>query len=845
MKTLHRFATLLALCFFANISLATAATISSVTGPSNGSYKAGTVFSFTVNYDVAVTVDTTGGTPSLSLTIGSTARNATYASGSGGTALIFNYTVQTGETDSDGIASASPLVLNSGTIQDGSMVDATLTFTPPSTSGVFVDTTPPAIGTPDLMAASDSGVSSSDNLTNKKTPNFMGTAEAGSTVTLYDTDGTTVLGTTTANGMGKWTITSSTLSEGAHMVSARATDAAGNVSSASSKLTVTIDTTAPTTSPDAPTLDPTTDSGVSNSDRVTNFPGPCFNGTGADANSWVNVYADGTLLGTTLSDGSGNFTYSATFLADGAHVITAKNVDNAGNIGPASAALSITIDTTPPTSSIGAPSVSTTAIGPVTYNVTYADETAMDTSMLLPVNLTLNKTGTANGTVTVGNITSTGCTVTIGSITGTGTLSITIPGSVLPDVAGSYGSALDGTAFTVLNHAPTDITLAGGRVQDAAAVNTTVGFLSATDADVGDTATFTLVTGTGSTDNGKFSITGSTLKVVTTPALADSTYAIRVRVTDASGATFEKQFTLLVMAVLVNAGDYLVADRGPYRGTGHILVVSKSGSVQSVISTQLRDPFDISVNSAGDFVVADYDYDPTGFGSRGSSVFKIQRQTGAITRLLFGSPLVTPLGVKVESGGTLLVADADYGYNANNALTVNAGAVIRANADGSSPTVLASGGNFFFLQGLALAPNGDIYVANYANGNANFPTCIVKVDKTTGAQTVITTGGLTHPVGLAVESDGNSLVVVDAAAKKLIRVALPAGTQTVVSTDSQFIQPTHVAIDSDGSYIVVDGKTSGTAGQRRLYRVNKSTGVATILVSDGFFEQPRGVTLAQ
>jgi hypothetical protein len=147
MKTLHRFATLLALCFFANISLATAATISSVTGPSNGSYKAGTIFSFTVNYDVAVTVDTTGGTPSLTLTIGSTARNATYASGSGGTALIFNYTVQAGETDSDGIASASPLVLNSGTIQDGSMVDATLTFTPPSTSGVFVDTTPPAIGT--------------------------------------------------------------------------------------------------------------------------------------------------------------------------------------------------------------------------------------------------------------------------------------------------------------------------------------------------------------------------------------------------------------------------------------------------------------------------------------------------------------------------------------------------------------------------------------------------------------------------------------------------------------------------------------------------------------------------
>jgi hypothetical protein len=218
--------------------------------------------------------------------------------------------------------------------------------------GITIDTMAPAIGTPDLMNASDSGVSSSDNLTNKTTPNFTGTSEASATVTLYDTNGTTVLGTTTANGMGKWTITSSTLSEGAHMVSAKATDAAGNISSASSKLTVTIDTTAPVTAPDAPTLDPATDSGVSNSDQITNVSGPCFLGTGADANSWVNVYADGTLLGTTLSDGSGNFTYSATSLADGVHLITAKNVDNAGNIGPTSSALTVTIDMTTPTTTI-------------------------------------------------------------------------------------------------------------------------------------------------------------------------------------------------------------------------------------------------------------------------------------------------------------------------------------------------------------------------------------------------------------------------------------------------------------------------------------------------------------
>ena len=164
---------------------------------------------------------------------------------------------------------------------------------------ITIDTMAPAIGTPVLMGASDSGLKG-DNLTNKTTPNFTGTAEASSTITLYDTDGSTVLGTSTANGMGKWTITTSKLTEGQHMVSAKATDTAGNVSSASSKLTVTIDTTAPATAPDTPTLDSGTDSGVSNSDGITNVSGPFFNGTGANANSWVNFYNDGNLLGTTL-----------------------------------------------------------------------------------------------------------------------------------------------------------------------------------------------------------------------------------------------------------------------------------------------------------------------------------------------------------------------------------------------------------------------------------------------------------------------------------------------------------------------------------------------------------------
>jgi Ca2+-binding RTX toxin-like protein len=73
-----------------------------------------------------------------------------------------------------------------------------------------------------------------------------GTAEANSTVTLFD--GATQLGTATANGVGVWSFTTATLTNGtAYNFTAKATDAAGNQGAASAAYAVTIDTTAPGT----------------------------------------------------------------------------------------------------------------------------------------------------------------------------------------------------------------------------------------------------------------------------------------------------------------------------------------------------------------------------------------------------------------------------------------------------------------------------------------------------------------------------------------------------------------------------------------------------------------------
>ena len=103
----------------------------------------------------------------------------------------------------------------------------------PATKLVTVDTVaapPPVLG---VIAASDSGSSSTDKITNVTTPIVAGSgAEAGATVTLYDSDGT-VLGTAVADASGNWTITSSLLSDGDHTLTVKQTDIAGNTSDAS------------------------------------------------------------------------------------------------------------------------------------------------------------------------------------------------------------------------------------------------------------------------------------------------------------------------------------------------------------------------------------------------------------------------------------------------------------------------------------------------------------------------------------------------------------------------------------------------------------------------------------
>ncbi|WP_343730182.1 Ig-like domain-containing protein [Duganella sp.] len=205
---------------------------------------------------------------------------------------------------------------------------------------VTIDTTTAAPFALDLAAATDKGVSNTDNITNVGAPVIAGKAEAGAAVTLYD--GATVVGKTTANSSGVWSITSSKLADAEHHLTAVATDAAGNVSQASAELVVTVDTKA-VQGVAAPLLDTQSDSGRSQSDGVTNIATPKVSGA-TEAGASVALYDGSTLVGTALAGDDGAWSITSKTLSAGAHKLTVKVTDIAGNVSGASPVLSLTVD---------------------------------------------------------------------------------------------------------------------------------------------------------------------------------------------------------------------------------------------------------------------------------------------------------------------------------------------------------------------------------------------------------------------------------------------------------------------------------------------------------------------
>ncbi|WP_207886630.1 Ig-like domain-containing protein [Pseudomonas sp. 30_B] len=150
--------------------------VDSVTVPAGLSYNAGDVLTFVVNASEAVQVDTAGGTPRLSLDIGGATVFANYVAGSGTSTLVFQYSIQPGENDSDGIQ-VTGLSANGGRLSDaaGNAMNLGLnqvgdshavlvdTRAPEVTSVVRLDPSPTGAQSVNFLVSFDENVSGVDS----------------------------------------------------------------------------------------------------------------------------------------------------------------------------------------------------------------------------------------------------------------------------------------------------------------------------------------------------------------------------------------------------------------------------------------------------------------------------------------------------------------------------------------------------------------------------------------------------------------------------------------------------------------------------------------------------------
>ncbi|AUM11349.1 Ig-like domain-containing protein [Ketobacter alkanivorans] len=226
-----------------------------------------------------------------------------------------------------------------------------------SALNVTVDASAPAA--PAVTAITTDTGNNSDGITNDNTLVVSGTAEANSTVTVFVDAGS--IGTTTASGGGAWSYdyTGTIISDGSYVLTATASDTAGNTSAASSAFNITIDSSTPS----APSVTSISSDTGTGGDGVTSDNTLIFSGT-SEANATVEVFIGAGSIGTTTASGGGSWSYdyTGTTLSDGSYAITATAADTAGNTSAASSAFNITVDTAGPSVSTLSPTDGNTSV---------------------------------------------------------------------------------------------------------------------------------------------------------------------------------------------------------------------------------------------------------------------------------------------------------------------------------------------------------------------------------------------------------------------------------------------------------------------------------------------------
>jgi Bacterial Ig-like domain len=431
----------------AGLEIQLLASVTSVTAEAtNGAsdLDAGKVVTLTVNFSSPVSVT---GTPELQL---NDSEFATYTGGTGTTALTFSYTVQ--PTDNTADLKVQSLLLNGGTIEDGTGNAAVLTNAATDLH-LQVDTTAPTVTISADSTALLAGQTTTVTFTfSESVPGFVlgDTSATGGTLSDLAHAGLVA-------GQDIYTATftpsASNTEVGSVQVNALSfSDGAGNAGAASNGLSFTGDTLAPTVtvSANGTTLlaGQTSTVTFTFSEAVQNF---VLGDTSVTGGALSHLVHTGLVAGQDI--------YTATFtpnVADtevGSVQVNALSYDDlAGNAGAASNSLSFSGDTLAPTATVSA--TSTALLAGQTSTVTFTFSEAIENFVLGDTTVTGGALSdlTHNGLVAGQDIYTATFTP---DATNTEVGSVQVTASSYRDLAGNAGAASNDLGFGGDTQAPT------------------------------------------------------------------------------------------------------------------------------------------------------------------------------------------------------------------------------------------------------------------------------------------------------------------------------------------------------------------------------------------------------
>ncbi|MCH7228767.1 cadherin repeat domain-containing protein, partial [Haloferula sp. A504] len=130
------------------------------------------------------------------------------------------------------------------------------------------------------------------------------------------------------------------------------------------------------------------------------------------------------------------------------------------------------------------------------------------------------------------------------------------------------------------NRAPTDLAMTGGTVAENQPAGTPIGTFASTDPDPGDTFTYSLVSGAGSSGNGSFRIVGNVLQSDESFDFeAANAHSVRVRTTDQGGLWHEEAVTIVIGDVNEAPTDVVLSGGGVAENQASGAVVGELSAV--------------------------------------------------------------------------------------------------------------------------------------------------------------------------------------------------------------------------------------------------------------------------